>query len=262
MPFDEAAVANLLDALYYFLSFARGGWSPALLPVGLDAQGNQVWERWDYRSTSDWRFRPSWFPEHSADSLADAFPGFMRLWKDPDWNQSLRVAIHWYIASNAQAGAIEGALVLQQLAFELLSSRLFVEERGTYTEQDFNNSKVFPAARKMRLLLGEAKIPTTIPNHLNMLTELANQEGWQDGPQALTRLRNWITHPTGGNRLSLGGVSLQTRFEAFSLALWYLELTLLWLMEYRGNYVNRLTAHYKGDHEMVPWAPTPPKVQA
>ena len=107
--FDAAAVADLLDALFYFLSFARGQWSPALLPVGLDAQGNRVWERWDARQTSDWRFRYSWFPEFLPGCLADIFPGFMHLWKG-DWNQTLRVAIHWYIESNAQAGAIEGLL--------------------------------------------------------------------------------------------------------------------------------------------------------
>jgi hypothetical protein len=253
--FDVVAVADLLAALFYFFSFARGQWSPALLPVGLDAQGNRVWERWDARQTSDWRFRYSWFPEFLPDCLADVFPGFMRLWKDPDWKQSLCVAIHWYIESNAQAGAIEGTLVLQQLASELLSSRLFVEERGTYTEKKFKNHKEFPADRKMRLLLDEAKIPTAIPARLAFLSALATQEGWQDGPQALSHLRNCITHPTAHKRQTLDRVSMPARYEAFSLALWYLELILLWLMGYKGDYVNRLNVRANGDRETVPWAP-------
>jgi hypothetical protein len=258
--FDAAAVTDVLDALYYFFSFARGQWCPALLPVGFDAQGNRLWERWDARQTSDWRFRHSWFPEHGPDCLAGIFPGFLRKWKDADWNQTLRVAIHWYIESNAQAGAIEGAVVLQQLAFELLSSRVFVEERRTYTEVDFGKAHLFPAVRKMQLLLAEANISPAIPANLLNLSAHAQQEGWQDGPHALTRLRNCITHPTGRNRQTLDCVSVTTRVEAFNLALWYLELILLWLVGYTGPSVNRLTVHYRGDQEVVPWAPNPPNV--
>ena len=258
--FDAAAVADLLDALFYFFSFARGQWSPALLPVGFDAQRNRAWERWDARQTSDWRFRYSWFPEFLPNCLADAFPGFMRLWKDPDWNQSLRVSIHWYIESNGQAGAIEGTLVLQQLASELIAMRIFVEERRAYKgrvygEKDFDD---LPAKERMRMLLAEANIPQVIPTGLRTLTAVAQLEKWIDGPHALTKLRNCITHPTGDNRQTLDRVSMPARYEAFCLALWYLELILLWLVGYRGDYVNRLTVRANGDREAVPWAPTSP----
>jgi hypothetical protein len=253
-PFDATTACELLDAFFYFFSFARGQWSPALLPVGLDSQGNRVWERWDARTTSDWRFRHSWFPEHMPDCLADVFPGFMRLWKDPDWNQTLRVAIHWYIESNAQAGAIEGALVLHQLAIELLASRLFVEERRKYTEAQFRKTNLFPAETKMKLLLTEAKIPTAIPVNLANLAGVGQTENWADGPITRTRLRNCITHPTGRNRQTLDRVSSSARFEAINLALWYLELILLWLMGYNGGYVNRLTVKFNGEQEKVPWA--------
>jgi len=46
------------------------------------------------------------------------------------------------------------------------------------------------------------------------------------------------------------------RFEAYLLSLWYLELVLLWLFDYRGKYSNRLG--WKGWNaesvECVPWA--------
>src|SRR6266446_6313316 len=90
---------------------------------------------------------PLGFPNMRPIASQALFPGFMRLWKDPDWNQTLRVAIHWYVESNAQAGAIEGSLVLQQLAIELLAWRVFVEDRGTYTDRDFGNPRLFPAAK-------------------------------------------------------------------------------------------------------------------
>ena len=133
-----------------------------------------------------------------------------------------------------------------------------MEERRTYTEKQFNARNGFPAEKKMRLLLAEAKIPTAMPTHLTNFDAHAKHANWQDGPQALTQLRNWITHPTGKDRQNLDRVSLLTRFEACNLALWYLELTLLWLLGYRGDYVNRLNVRFTGDREAVPWAATLP----
>jgi hypothetical protein len=255
-PFDVQQASNLLDALFAFLSFARGQWSPALLPVGLDGEGKQIWQRWDARQTSNWQYRPSWFSGKALPKcVTETFPGFMRLWNDPDWNKTLRVAIHWYIVSNAQVGAIEGTIVLQQLAFEVLAARLF-EERclfTTFTKKKFKNLCV---SEKIKTLLTEATVPLAIPATLIHLSASAQAqtEIWTDGPTALTRLRNCITHPTGTNRQTLDRVSDLARAEACSLAVWYLELMLLRRMDYKGYYFNRITAKYCSDLELVPWA--------
>ena len=257
--FDAQQASDVLDCLFCFLSFSRGQWSPALLPVGLNTDGTQVWWRWDARQTSNWRDLPCWFSSECLPAcLSETFPGFMKLWRDPDWNKVLRVAIHWYIESNAQAGAIEGAVVLQQLAFELLAARHFVEVLGKFTDADFYNPRKFPAVEKIRLLLSEANVPLAIPADLAHLSAQAQIESWLDGPTALTRLRNCITHPTGKNRQTLDRISISARAEACSLALWYLELTLLWLMGYEGYYFNRITAKFDSDVDLVPWARNPP----
>ena len=36
---------EILENLFYFLSFARGFWAPPIFPIGLDSQKNKSWEK-------------------------------------------------------------------------------------------------------------------------------------------------------------------------------------------------------------------------
>lgn len=151
-PFTGQDVTELLEALPYFLSLAAGRWTAPVLPIGFDNAGSRTWEQWGPSPKSSWGFRHSWFPEHHPQCLGDAFPGFMSRWSDPHWREALRIAVHWYVDSNSQGVAVEGGLVLCQLALELLAASLFVEDRRTYSEGNFD--KKFPAVDKVRLLTG------------------------------------------------------------------------------------------------------------
>jgi hypothetical protein len=51
---------ELMHGLDYFLSFARGFWTPPLLPVGYD-QRKLVWRRWLNPRSSEWHANFSWF---------------------------------------------------------------------------------------------------------------------------------------------------------------------------------------------------------
>jgi len=43
-------------------------------------------------------------------------------------------------------------------------------------------------------------------------------------------------------------------FEAWQLSLWYQELALLYLLDHRDDYRNRVTAVWLGEGETVPWS--------
>ena len=58
------------------------------------------------------------------------FSGFLKLWLDEAWQEVIDVAGHWYVEANAQAGSIEGSIVLTQTAFELLASAVLVENEN------------------------------------------------------------------------------------------------------------------------------------
>jgi hypothetical protein len=175
----------------------------------------------------------------------------VELWLDEDWKEVVRVAIHWYIEVNCQAGSTEGSIVLTQTAFELLASTVLVEHHGWLSADGYEK---VAAADRIRLLFLWAGIPIVVPAELTDLMRQAKADNWPDTATAMTMIRNTITHPTKKNREKFGRYTFNARIDAWRLGLWNLELCLLRLFEYRGKYANRITQRYVGEVETVPWA--------
>jgi hypothetical protein len=139
--YDEAD--GVLDALTLFLSFARGFLTPPLLPVGMSGD-RRVWSEWQGRPVSPWRGSNSWFsPRHPAD-LTAAFPGFMKRWSDPQLSDTFKLATWWFLEANGPAYA-ESSIVLTQVALEMLSWAILVEEERIVSAKTFRNKKTWRA---------------------------------------------------------------------------------------------------------------------
>lgn len=247
---------DILDALYYYFSFARGIWCGPLLPIAFDS-GVKKWSRWEPPRIREWRERRSWFPEFDyavVQPLNEAFSGFMRLWDDALWRDPIKNAIHWYIEANTNAGGVEGGIVLVQTALELLSWVYLVEDEASkvMSANRFNN-KVH-ADERIVSLLQKLSIPTEIPRRLLALTSAATALQAKDGAGALVKLRNAIVHPKQSKRRKVTEVEVSARIEALTLGLWYLELALLRLFGYNGIYWSRLRSGYPEEvSDTVPW---------
>jgi hypothetical protein len=250
--FNAADSEDFIDAFSLYSSFALGRWVAALFLQGVDSSGHVAWQRWTNRRIEPYRNRESWLELQFSSIYQDPFSGFSALWADPDWREAISIAICWYLSANALSGDIEGAIVQTQTAFELLSSVVLVEMNALLSSNQYNNSH--NAASRMHMLLGWARIPTSIPSSLTNLSSRANTEGWSDTPTAMTAIRNAITHPTRRNRLRFAANSIETRIETWRLGLWSLELCILRLLDYNGVYANRLTQRRPGQTETVPWA--------
>jgi len=240
----DERVENLLEGLGYFLSFVRGAWSFPVLWVGFSPSGEKVFERWSTPKLSPFRTCQSWFPKNRAVEIVTIWPRFVELWEDQNWSKQMAIAIDWFVEANSPH-SIESGIVLSQVGLELLAWKLFADGSDVKLDQ-FDK---LPAADKLRLLLDKAKIPQAIPSELEDLARAAKANNWRDGPQALTEIRNGIVH---GQKLEkVLRLSIDVRRDIWVLGLWYLELTLLWLMRYSGLYVNRCAS---GKYELVPWA--------
>ena len=122
---------DLMQALNWYLSFASGRWVGPCLVRGYSADETPVWEAWHLSRVDPYRNVRSWVNGHPNGQLSGPFAGFMPWWAGAEWKEVLTNAIHWFIEANKQAGSIEGAIVLTQTAFELLSSVVLVEhEKG------------------------------------------------------------------------------------------------------------------------------------
>lgn len=248
--FDADAASDVLDCLFYLFSFARGFWLPPLLHVGFDNNENKVWERWCDWKSSPWQHVDSWFPEQGHNCLAAMFPGFIKKYQDPVWGDTCRLVIDWYVQSNTSI--TEQSLVLSQTALELLAWVTLVEEGGNLGEDGF---KKIRASDKLRLLLSQTAVSLAIPTSQNNLKDLLKNEKWQDGPQAITEIRNRLVHPKVTRQPITNppkktspikpknalGYPMSARYEAMQLGLWYIEQVLMHIFSYKGPYdSNRL----------------------
>ncbi len=216
------------------------------MPVAFDGD-REAYRIWRVYRLTPWQGVESWFPVHGALklSLNSFFDGFVAKSEDPLWGEPLRLAIHWYIEANLNAGSIEGATILAQTGLELLAWLHQVEDGSTRTTSNERFDHL-SAGSKIRLLLGALQIPETIPPEMSGLALAAKtlSPATADGPGIITKLRNSIVHPDLANRQRVSGTPVDLRIAVRTLSLYYLELALLAVCGYQGLYSKRYAADY------------------
>ncbi|MGA8831918.1 MAG: hypothetical protein WB554_09950, partial [Desulfomonilaceae bacterium] len=128
-------------------------------------------------------------------------------------------------------------------ALELLSWVYFA---GNKALKDLKSFDDLPAAFRIKSILCEADISRKVPSTMKRLAEKI----CDNGPEAITTLRNQISHPKG----TTSEGTLLLRIDALKLSQWYVELILLWLCSYNGDYASTLKIQIPGQVEKVPWA--------
>jgi hypothetical protein len=276
--FSHVEAKEILDIFQNFLSFARGFRVPIILLTGYDAHGEKIWEYWDLSRGDSWQGVSSLLPELNAEGqfLADVFPDFLRWWKHSRWEKSVKFILHCYLEANTGAGGAEGAIVLGQTALELIAYILESSERTAADNirkilTKFNISKNVPPSSDTENsslanssssftqdleALEKHSFPPSIPilenlrqviEEKNSRAEQENQK-WEDGPRALTGIRNDIAHAKKDLDFLDEAQTSEARWDASDLGLWYLDVVLLNLFQYQGDYINRLN----GRIESVP----------
>ena len=234
--FKVHEASDFLSTLHFFFSFLRGLWCGPIIVTGVGRRGT-LWTEWGSWRISDWRGVSSWLPKHDLNGLDHAFKTFRRLWSDPIWNQPLRELVHWYIEANLHAGALEGSLIIGHTALDLLSwMHLVVDKRWT-------SSKIpGTAAERLEMALRHFKIPSVLPVELKGVKRLGTLKSMTSGPRIVSKFRNAIVHPTAVNRKFLDQATTRDRYDLLQLCLSYLELGILAVLDYQGEYLSRLKA--------------------
>jgi hypothetical protein len=237
--------------LHFWFGFLRGAWTGPLLPRGVVA-GVPTWRQFAPSKLRESRDVRSWLPASSPLNLDDLFVGFCTRWNDKSWRSPLISSIAWLVEANAPGTALESRIVLGQVAIDLLSWVHLVETRRMHSRSDF---KRLSAAGRIRALLHDIGVPTSVPDYLAHLPELCHGDSY-DGPGVITRLRNALVHATEDNRLAVESLKRPQLLECSELTLQYLELCLLAVCGYSGVYVRRgWRRGWKGEDEtQVPWS--------
>lgn len=244
--FTGKEAADCLNAVRFFLSFAKGGWCEPICAVGFDTSDNHVWESWSSPKES-WHVPFTWFDARNGIQLASLFPGFMKRWRNSDWSEALKEVIYWYLNANFSSHGIDAGIILAQAAIERLSFEYTVKDKRLLMANGF---KDLWASDKFRLLFSSLGIPIEISKDTPDIETLSKKFNWQDAPHALTEIRNSLVHPEHKRRGQLDAAY----YEAWNLGLWYLGMGLLAICGYSGTYGNRLKQRWVGQVEEVPWA--------
>ena len=245
---------DILESLQHFLSFARG--AACALPIhwGRGEDDEIVWRRFQSQIVDPWRrSHLSWIGEglHTGEILAELFDPFCGIHKDPDLRESLVVALHWYRHCNTQSSGLEGSLVLSMAALDLLGALIVVDRNGSMSAGHYDG---LAGAEKLRKLLEVLELQPDIPQRYEALSRFGKNNRTWDSCQALAELRNGFVHATEERRrIVFGSDGKAATPGALQLSLWYQELALLRLLVYRGSYLNRTTASWVGQVELVPW---------
>jgi hypothetical protein len=242
--FSWSEADEVLDFMFIFFSFCRGALTAPALPVGFDANGKAVFARWGNHVVDSWRSRFSWFPRHDPQLLQVLATVLFDRWSQPFWKHVLRRGVRMYVSAN-WADPLDTAIVTAQMGLELPAWSVLVEDQGWLVERDGR----LHAPGKLRLLLKWADIPTGIPAELESLINHAKAKDW-DGPAAVAGVRNELVHP----KRAEGLLSSAVLRDAWLLAVRYLELSLLKVAGYEGDYVDRITTRFYGHAERVPWS--------
>ena len=246
--FDGESARQMLLDLRLFFTFSQGVFCSPVMPVGFDKCENRVWAlgsspRLLVKSAM------SWFDPHHSEQLALVFPHFMSKLEDERWKKTFHTIIYWYARSNNIAGSgIDTGIILTQIAIERLAYEYAVNHKKMIESKGFKDLK---ASDKFRLLLASLDIPLVIPSNLLKIQKVVKKFGYIDSPQFLTEIRNAMVHPEHKRQNDFSDLY----YDAWRLGMWYLELAVLKLCNYKGTYVNRLTdEHWVGQVEDVPWS--------
>jgi hypothetical protein len=241
--FTSETAQDMLELLHDALTFAAGRWIPAVFVEGVGDDGVIPWKLW-----GPGRLRPgssyegTWFDLHDGDALCKVVALLFDLRQNNTRANEFRTALYWYVRSGTEVAGVDGGLILLQAALERLSWHHLVTEHSVFTPEAFRKVS---ASGRLKELIQYCGIPTDIPAGLTALASIAAQNGW-DGPRAVTSARNKLVHPEGLRPLPWT--------DLWKLARWYVELVLLNMLGYTGNYSNRTLAHrWVGAVEPVPW---------
>ncbi|MDE2780323.1 MAG: hypothetical protein OXI91_11700 [Chloroflexota bacterium] len=233
---SEQNAEALLAGLERFLSFVCGSSCGLTNVTGVGKTDNAIWKRWGSHHVSPWQRRRSWSDITIRNNLPDMFAAYWEKYQRRQ--QHFDRVLGWYVHSN-EIEALDLSIILNQTVLEMLTS---LTSSG--------NDAGGPMGHRIAAMLKEQGIDPQIPAYCSELIALAKRCGFRHGPHTLVEIRNSTVHSNN----KPGQTAIEAFHEAKHLGLWYIELLLLKMFEYTGEYASRLAnVQRAGATELVRW---------
>lgn len=235
------------DRFHHFLYFLNGRRVAPMFYTGIH-EGEKMWTDYTGYTVDMYKNTISWSDIIFLNDLPQLWAAYNKLWREEMDKDFLITVIHWYVEANSMAGSVEGSIILIQTALELIYNWLIVEREKVILGNDADG---LSAANKIRMIIHQLKVKSEIPP---AFTELATIPNVQDGPEVFVKIRNALVHGQETKRAELLKISLKAKYQALQLGIWYVELSLLYILDYKGKYNNRTDGNnWRNTGTFVPW---------
>jgi hypothetical protein len=248
---------DALDRIRLGLNLGLGRRTTAALPVGW-YKSEPVWCRWRSAPVDPYRNKTHWLDQTiAAHQISDVVSLALSYTSNPLAKSVLKGAMAYYVSSNNDV-TVELTAALPTSGLQLLAYYRFVSGPNASHSKGSWNAKT--TEEQIRLLLDEAEIDTSIPNHMsNILSARAKLSVSKQSGDALTTaiaMRNVVTHPT--KDLPYETFSIYEWAEIGMIARYWLCLSILRTIGYGGPIADVLspTPAWTGSIKNPPWVET------
>ena len=238
---------KLHHCLSTFLSFLNGQRCSPIFLQGI-YEDEIIWTDYTGYRSDIFKNVHSWPQKLAIDGLSELWNEFYELWDNENDKDFLDSAIHWYIEGNANSGYLEGSIVMIQTALELIYNWLIIEKKKLIYGKD---GESISAANKIRLMLSQFNTNIGLPESFkNIKSYLASNNDIHDEIDLFVQIRNSIIHSQEEKRKKLSKIPNEVKYEAQQLGLWYIEISLLKILKFKGKYSNRCSGKlWSGEDE-------------
>lgn len=183
-----------------------------------------------YQSTHSWALT-----DLKSEQIEKIWRKFWYLWTQKDAKDFLIFSIKWYCEGNSPELSSDTRLIMAQSTLELIYNWWLVELNGLIKGRDSHN---LSASNKIRLILSSCAVTKEIPKELKDLTIVMKGQVINDGPESIVYVRNALVHAHVKNREKIQKIGPFARFQALKLAVMYIDLALLKILDYDDRYKN------------------------
>jgi hypothetical protein len=249
LPIDSSSVTLLRRRLFMLLRFVAGGGVGLGPVVGFDSRDRVVWAAWSgtFIESAGVRWCPDKLVNTALPRLAE---GLSSLAREPGLEGCIDRGVSLLLATN-EPGIIDTKIVTACSGLELLAWAI-LQHRQWLTADALGR---LSAGASVRLLFQWAGIPVELPDRFSALARRQgrlSQPYWA-APELIFNLRNGLVHPPK-NVADPEWPEANELIDAWRLSAWYLELSIIRVLGYSGEYSSRLNSAGSRDKtEPVPW---------
>ncbi|MGL5642935.1 MAG: hypothetical protein ACRDDM_11725 [Paraclostridium sp.] len=243
--FKSTYIFKLLDEISDALNFLAGRYVGICLVKGYKDDKNNF-RLWKESMITPFKYVPTWSDTVVNHHNIEKYISLMcKKLHDPYYGQALRHVIDWYIESLDNI-SIENNVISIQIALETLSYVVIVEKTKCLSDIEFEKNTT---SDNIRLLLDTCSIYYG-KEELHIFNEYIKNK-FDDGVDIFTYFRNIIVHPT--RRTKRANLTAEDMWDILQIGTRYVELAVLHIINYKGEYSNRLKDRWYGEVEVVPW---------